>query len=420
MGPIVLFDKSFVEMLNVDESAVFDALYSSVICPIFYTEVLADLSKEPPGTRTAERIVADVAKKTPIMHSTPNMLHTTICMSELAGRPIEMRGAPVRAGGKPIRRSDGSVGVIYDEAPEAKAFDRWQRGQFREIERDYSSQWRAQLLKADHAATAKLARDTLKITAEPRNLADTMEISKEVVRGHGQRFLTLKTAYALLGLNPANFSRVQERWVAAGRPPLSEFAPYTAHCLLVEIFFNVAVGKRLISPDRPSNRVDMAYLFYIPFSMIFVSNDKLHQRVAPLFMNQDQIFVMGDELKKDLALLDAHYSSLPEEDRSQGLFRLASYPPDDEKYLTTQIWKKLRMRTERSPANDQTGRKPSVTELLATVKQMRDAAATQVGNRAKFSQSELDDPSHIVIQRMIPLQRGKWRLMPPGVEDAEE
>jgi hypothetical protein len=59
MGPIVLFDKSFVEMLNIDEAAVFDTLYSSVICPIFYTEVLADLSKQPSGQRTAERTVAD-------------------------------------------------------------------------------------------------------------------------------------------------------------------------------------------------------------------------------------------------------------------------------------------------------------------------------------------------------------------------
>jgi hypothetical protein len=419
MGPIALFDKSFIEMLNVDEAAVFDALYSSVICPIFYTEVLADLSKEPPGTRTAERIVADVAKKTPIMHSSPNMLHTTICMSELAGRPVEMRRVPVLAGGKPIRRPDGSVGVVYEEAPEAKAFARWQRAQFREIERDYASRWRAQLLKADHAAAAKLARDTLKISAEPRNLSDTMEISKEVVRGNGQRFLTLKTAFALLGLDPANFRRVQERWVAAGRPALHEFAPYTAHCLLVEIFFNVAIGKKLISPDRPSNRVDMAYLFYIPFAMVFVSNDKLHQRVAPLFMNKDQIFVFGDDLKKDLALLDAHYSSLSEEERSEGLFRLASYPPNDDKYLTTQIWKKLRMRIERSPAPDHTKKKPSATELLAAVKQMRDDARNSSG-KAKFSRSELDDPSHIVIERLVPLQRGKWRLMPAGVKAEEE
>ena len=52
MGPITLFDKSFLQMLNLDESSIFDALYSAVICPIFYTEVLADLSKQPTGEKT--------------------------------------------------------------------------------------------------------------------------------------------------------------------------------------------------------------------------------------------------------------------------------------------------------------------------------------------------------------------------------
>ena len=39
MGPTTLFVKSFLQMLNLDESAVFDCLYSANICPIFYTEV---------------------------------------------------------------------------------------------------------------------------------------------------------------------------------------------------------------------------------------------------------------------------------------------------------------------------------------------------------------------------------------------
>lgn len=98
MGPITLFDKSFLEMLNVDEAALFDALFSANICPIFYTEVLADLDKEPPGERSQEKIVADLARKTPVMHSTPNVLHATMCLTELSGHPIEMRRVPARAG----------------------------------------------------------------------------------------------------------------------------------------------------------------------------------------------------------------------------------------------------------------------------------------------------------------------------------
>src|SRR5262249_41700265 len=153
---ITLFDKSFLEMLNVDEASVFDALYSTVICPIFYTEVLADLSKQPRDERTAERLVVDVAKKTPIMHSTPNMLHSTICVGELAGHAVDMRQVPVLAGGRALRNAEGEIGIIYDEAPEAKAFSRWQSGRFHEIERDFASKWRAQLEASDHGATRNL------------------------------------------------------------------------------------------------------------------------------------------------------------------------------------------------------------------------------------------------------------------------
>lgn len=418
MGPITLFDKSFVEMLNLDEAAIFDCLYSSVICPIFYTEVLADLSKEPPGQRSAEQIVGDVAKKTPILHATPNVLHTTMCMSELAGNAVEMRRVPARAGGKPVRRPDGTLGIIYDEAPEAKAFDRWQHGRFREIEREFAFGWRKQLLEADDDLTSKLVRQILEITQEPKNLVDALSIAKQVLRGDGQRFSLLKTAYILLGLNPSHFRRVQARWVAAGRPHLHEFAPYTAHCLLVEVFFNVAIGKKLISPDRASNRVDMAYLFYLPFAMVFVSNDKLHQRTAPLFMTDQQIFVLGGDLKKDLASLNSRYSSLSEEEQSEGLFRIASYPPNDDDCLTTRVWKQLGMKVEREKANV-SSEPPSAAELLASVKQMKESAQGR-GGTPRFSQSELEDPSHIVIERMVPLRRGKWRFMPPGVEASEE
>jgi hypothetical protein len=65
----------------------------------------------------------------------------------------------------------------------------------------------------------------------------------------------------------------------------------------------------------------------------FVSNDKLHRRTAPLFLTQKQHFVSGDELKKDLKALDAHYSALPEAEKAQGLFRLASTPPHAGEYI---------------------------------------------------------------------------------------
>jgi hypothetical protein len=414
MGPIAVFDKSFLQMLNLDEAAIFDALYSAVICPIFYTEVLADLAKAPSGQRTVERIVADLANKTPIMHSTPNVLHSSICMTELNGGRIDMRRVPVRAGGKPVRMADGKVGVLYDEAPEAKAFARWQRQQFREVEREFASQWRQQLAASDNGATAKLVKRILAIHSNPRDLDEALEIAKEVVHGDGQRFRTLKTAFVLLGLPQSRFPGVQRRWTSMGGPRLTDFAPYTAHCLLVDVFFHVAVDKKMIAPERASNRVDMAYLYYLPFSMMFVSNDKLHRRTVPLFLNDQQLFVIGDELKRDLAALDDYYSGRPEEEREQGLFRLAAYPPEDDSFLTTRIWKQFGMPTKRALGKiDPLPFKTPAKEFLTAVRAMKEQAKADLG---PFTPTEMEDPDQMVIERMIPLQRGKWRLMPPGVK----
>lgn len=202
-----------------------------------------------------------------------------------------------------------------------------------------------------------------------------------------------------------------------GRARLTDFAPYTAYCLLVDVFFHIAIDKRLIAPDRPSNRVDMAYLYYLPFAMMFVSNDKLHRRTVPLFLNDQQRFVVGEDLKRDLGALDAYYSGRPEDERKQGLFRLAVYPPEDESFLTTRIWREFKLRTKRAPEEEMEllglGEK-----LLTSIDGMKERAEAIDHN--PFAHVELEDANQVVIERVIPFQRGKWRLLPAGVKPTKD
>ena len=46
MGPILIFDKSSLQGLNIDEAGLLDHFYLSNITPIFFIETLADLEKE--------------------------------------------------------------------------------------------------------------------------------------------------------------------------------------------------------------------------------------------------------------------------------------------------------------------------------------------------------------------------------------
>jgi len=77
VGPILLFDKSTLQSLSVDESVWFDQLYYPNITPLFFVETLADLEKEIAGGRTPEQVVGNLAEKTPTGGHV-NVYHQTI------------------------------------------------------------------------------------------------------------------------------------------------------------------------------------------------------------------------------------------------------------------------------------------------------------------------------------------------------
>jgi hypothetical protein len=88
---------------------------------------------------------------------------------------------------------------------------------------------------------------------------------------------------------------------------------------MVDLFFYLSLDAGLISAERQNNRVDVAYLYYLPFCMIFTSGDSLYRRITPLFLRNDQEFLWAPDLKADLSRLDAHYAALPEEVKAQGV-----------------------------------------------------------------------------------------------------
>lgn len=415
MGPIALFDKSFVQMLSEDEAAIYDVMFSSNICPIFFIETLADIGKSEEKAPNKHQIVSSLARKVPVLHAYPNAHHSTLCLGELKGFKVDMSRRPIVAGGRPVR-IDGKVGIAFEPSPESEAFERWQAGAFEDVERRFASQWRKQMEAMDHAAISELAHRELRITESAKSLSSALEIADRVVDGNGQRYRTLKVAFALLGLDERHWPDVRDRWKRAGGPPLKEYAPYTAYCLKVELLFHVAVAKKLISPDRSSNKTDVSYLFYLPFCMLFISNDNLHQRIVPLLLSDDQEFVLGQELKNDLSNLDELYSGLPDSEKAIGLFHLAATPPDDDSFLSTRIWKKFGADVTRtSRPREQTEGDRKLVEQLK-----RFAESSDDASNPPLSEDEHANLEQMAIKRDVPLRRGKWRFMPAGVEKQDD
>lgn len=416
-------------MISVDEAAIFDCFFSAVICPVFFSESLADLSKVG-GRATPEKLVADISGKTPILSSYPNVFHGSLLKRELRGQPIDLRGVPAIAHGKLTVDSEGRKSILYNESPEAQAFDRWQHGRFREVERDFAASWREVLSTADHASLAKLVRNVFSINDTPRNLEEAFKIAQSAVIRPEQAGLNILAGSVALGLDRDDAKIALFRREAAGNPALAEFCPYFAHCLMVELFFHVAVDKTLISPHRASNKLDVSYLYYLPFCQIFVSNDKLHKRSAPLFMREQQIYVHGQDLKDDLAKLVTHYRKRQEEIEREGLFRVASQPPTDSSFLTRRIFDQLMgnqaqlggriaptrgVRKDSTAGEEREGEADVVAKLMGRIESMKAGPSLQPA-----FPTDMKEIDQVAIQRMVPLRRGRWRLLPAGVKpDAE-
>jgi hypothetical protein len=112
-GPILLFDKSILQSLSVDEAVWLDTFYFPCITPVFFTETLADLEKEVQKGRSPEEVVGNLAEKTPIGGAI-NVYHQTLSVNELLGRTVELRHAPVVPGGNPVNAPNGRRAVVYD------------------------------------------------------------------------------------------------------------------------------------------------------------------------------------------------------------------------------------------------------------------------------------------------------------------
>jgi hypothetical protein len=118
-GPHLIFDKSALQSLSLDESNWFDNFYSTVITPLFFVETLADLEKEVGRGRTPEQIVGSLAIRTPDMGSTACAHHRKLLGGVLYGHELPLDGRIPRNQGQVVELGD-KKGVFYSESEEGE------------------------------------------------------------------------------------------------------------------------------------------------------------------------------------------------------------------------------------------------------------------------------------------------------------
>ena len=313
-----------------------------------------------------------------------------------------------------MRGADGKPGVVFENSPEAEAFARWQRGEFYEVERGVASNWRAMLSELDLPEVAQRMRALGINPRTCRSVKEAYGIAAALVHSRNEPEHQVGLLFSFMHVPQHLQGRIVHRWSQAGFPPLAGYATYAAHVLMVEIFFQIALAANLISPERSSNRADIAYLFYLPFCHIFVSGDKLHRLCTPVFLRKEQDFVWAPELKKDLARINRELMTTSEAEREVGLHKLAPRPTGDPSKLTVALWQK------HAPGSggDAAGNLPMSSEaerklvehLNSFVKAPTDPGVAGVPS---------DKLQSVSIERLVPARKGSWWLIPKKVAEAE-
>lgn len=412
MGPSALFDKSFLQSLSVDESVWFDHFFSANISPLFYIETLADLDKEMSQGKTAEQAVGNIAEKAPQMSGAPNISHLELLLASLMGYPVSMTNRPVVGGGRQVE-SAGKKGVNFDVSPEAKAFNRWQDGEYQKLEREFAKSWRAQIKAMTFEGSADYARSLGVDISSCKNMNDAVVAAHQIVNQTNKPYELIGFIVNTVGIPLEYQQPLVKRYQISGFPPLARFAPYAAHVIKVEVFFHICVSRGFISADRPSNKVDIAYLHYLPFCNVFISGDKLHRSTAELFMSGNQKFVWGPDLKADLGKLNSHYMKLPQEEKDKGVLAFASKPPIEGEYLTSELWDLLGTGWRKSEKDTIPITPENNDKILEHVKQFTDAPTLRPDEM--FDPS--DDLDSVSLQRSIRRKRGSWYQVPKDLKN---
>lgn len=419
MGPILIFDKSALQGLSEAEATLLDLFFLTNITPLFYVETLADLEKEDPKGRSPEQVVADLASKTPVMHPHPNEFHQALVLSDLHGNLIDMSRRPVLGQGDWKRASDGRVGVHIKDSPEAKMMARWQLGQFSDGERGQARAWRSSLSGLDFGAMIDWAKKLVPPETKVSSLSDAKAFADSFVRQSGRSILSF--ALQFMAIPDRDRPDIAKRYADAGDPPFAAFAPYAAFVLKVDLVFYLGMNLNQISPDRPSNKVDISYLYYLPFCMAFTSADKLHERLAPLFMELGQLFVRAATLKAGLKQLRDYYDAHAEDIDRVGLISFASRPPLELETPISMLWdqflpgwreRQSDPRSEKRQGDSSTkGGPPSNGELLQMINQFTESEGQVPLNE------RTGEPDFFVMQSTVPVHRAHWRMVSKKVEE---
>ena len=305
--------------------------YSVVVPPVLVSEIQADYSKRKIGPKQFSFLVKKFEN-----HSFEAIVDQRRLMrGNLLGDDVPMDGRPVVPG---HQLSEGlHATAVFTKSERSKTIERWLTGCISPAEIAASQEWRSGSKSIDLEKFRHTFKDMpLPKLSTPKQALQFVDAC--LINGKQERLLeTMASDARLTGPEMAD---LRERWTKAGKPPMASFAPYATYCTRAASVFTIALMNGIVT-TRPTNYIDLQYLYYLPFCQAFSSGDKLHADLGSLFLRADQIAINSALLKYDLEALQTFWSGLSFAQRHIWIQRFGFWPPTASHSFTYQAWKRF-------------------------------------------------------------------------------
>jgi hypothetical protein len=332
--PLIL-DKSAFQSLSYRELLATGRYFIQNVPPVMVNEVVADLKKQFKD-RTPEEEVVRLAQKSGAAGGTIALSHVELLRAELDGRnAVPMTGQIIPDNGRLVPDQHGELVGLIEPSPLDYVILRLAGARVLDTDRSFAERWRAGTKNLSLTALEEFLRRHSIILPRAATPAELQESVDGLLRDTHLLSLWLAWLMGQLRAQPPAVRHIQGRWEAAGAPSLKTFAPYGHHCMRALLMLHGATRFKIIR-GKPTDLVDLQYLFYQPFCLVFASNDLVHATIGPLTAQPYQRFLLGRDFKTAVKAVADHLDALSPEER-----RRASAPPELGN-LVNEVWNTLR------------------------------------------------------------------------------
>lgn len=312
MGPTIILDKSSLQSLSQDEIHFLHKYFLVNIPPILIMEILADLKKGSSDQRSSRQIVSQLSKKLLSNDSALNVYYMDLIINELSGRPVDMSGRTIIQQGE-FCMEGNKKGMTFEMSPEEKAINNWKLEKFTEAENELATRWR---LYSESLSPDKFKNENKELTVLLENYKTLEELDALI-----NSIIANEKLQTMLLMNIINEFRISQElatqifhlWETKNKPLLINSYPYSIYCLHALLLYYYGTLKSFFG--KATDKLDLEYTYYLPFTDIFSSDDKFLKRLVPFVKDEEKSFVTGKELKRDFTKIVSEWKGLSVENK---------------------------------------------------------------------------------------------------------